>query len=108
MRKLLLLFVFSLMLFPALAETPAKAQGPLSEDRWEELSEDLDYQEKEPEKKDRNWPNLPNFSLDGQVIKYAFFFIVLGVFIYFVTVSWMWMKIVGIVTKSRHCNISIL
>ena len=83
MRKLLLLFVFGLMLFPASAEPPAKNNGPLSEERWEELSEDLDYQEKEPEKKDRNWPNLPNFSLDGQVIKYAFFFIVLGVLIYF-------------------------
>jgi hypothetical protein len=83
MKKLLLLFVFGLMLFPASAEPPAKNNGPLSEERWEELSEDLDYQEKERKKKDSNWPNWPNFSLDGQIIKYVFFFIVLGVLIYF-------------------------
>ncbi len=83
MKKLILLFAFAVLVQPIFATSPAKTDGPLDEGQWEELTEDLDYSEKEREKKDTNWPNLPNFNLNGQLIKYVFFTLVLGVLIYF-------------------------
>jgi hypothetical protein len=83
MKKLILFFVFAALLYPTLATTSPKTDGPLDESQWQEITKDLDYTEKEREKKNTNWPSLPNFNLNGQLIKYAFFTLVLSVLIYF-------------------------
>ncbi len=56
---------------------------PISEEAWKEATEDVDYAEQEREKQDL--PNAPKFdwNINTTFIKYLFFFIVLGVLIYF-------------------------
>lgn len=82
MKKFLLLLLFSLVLAVGFAEKHESANGPLHQDRWEELAEDLDYEEDERKPKDRNVPKFKLFNFDSQILKYGFFAIVLGILVY--------------------------
>lgn len=76
--NILLTFVFVLFAVSGITQTQ-----PITEEAWKEATENIDYTEAEKETKDL--PSTPNFdwNINTTFIKYAFFFIVLGVLIYF-------------------------
>ncbi len=81
MKQLLVIFVF-LLLMVQLVPAQKTTNQPLDEEVWQELAEDMDYTEEKTEKTDLDI-NAPKLNFDWSFFKYVFFFVVLGVLVYF-------------------------
>jgi hypothetical protein len=78
-KIILVCFVLFVQALPVCAQN-AQNQ-PMDEEVWQELTEDMDFEEEEA--RERKELNGPNIKFDWSIFKYLFFSIVLGILVYF-------------------------
>ena len=76
MRKVVYFIIF----FLAIWGTHAKENTTLDREKWQDLTEDVDYIE---ESRDAgiSWPNV-NFNIDSKLVKYILFLLIIGLLVY--------------------------